>query len=135
MQMMRRFKKTDTRAEVAVRTVARRLGFSYKTYSALLPGKPDLVFHSKRKVIFVHGCFWHQHAGCRFSRMPKRNLEYWEPKLQGNKRRDAMNKRRLRQLGWSYLVIWECRTSKPELAKLVSRFLDDSPQLQRFPTP
>lgn len=127
-QMMRRFKKADTNAEVVVRGIVRRLGFRFQAYSALLPGNPDLVFPNKHKVIFVHGCFWHQHARCRLARMPRRNLKYWRPKLEGNKRRDAVHKRKLRQQGWSYLVIWECRLAKPRyVVGVISRFLNNSP--------
>lgn len=96
---MRRFKKTGTKPELAVRKLVARLGYRYQTYNAELPGNPDLVFLRERKVIFVHGCFWHQHSGCPLARMPQRNRAYWDPKLSGNKQRDINSKRKLRRLG------------------------------------
>jgi DNA mismatch endonuclease (patch repair protein) len=84
-----------------------------------------LVFVGRRKVIFVHGCFWHQHGGCKHSHFPKSNQDYWGPKLVRNKTRDAKNKRNLRRLGWGYLVLWECQLSRVNtISKRVRSFLD-----------
>ena len=90
-----------------------------------LPGCPDLVFRSRHKVILVHGCFWHRHAGCGLARMPKSRLEFWKPKLEGNKLRDQRNNRALARGGWKVLTVWECQVGKPErLRKTIRRFLD-----------
>lgn len=97
----------DTGPEISIRKALHRKGFRYRTNVASLPGRPDLVFPSRRKVILVHGCFWHGHA-CRWGRAPKSHREYWLPKLLGNKRRDRRNLRDIRKLGWEPLVVWQC---------------------------
>ena len=96
--------------EMTVRRMLHSMGYRYRLHRGDLPGKPDLVFPARRKVIFVHGCFWHQHADpmCRIFRKPKSNREYWLPKLERNVARDAEHQARLRELGWEVLVIWEC---------------------------
>lgn len=106
-RMMRAFKSRDTAPEMAVRRVVYEMGYRYRLHWADLPGKPDLVFIGRRKVIFVHGCFWHSH-GCCLTRLPKENLGYWVPKLARNSARDAKNLLNLQEEGWSSLVIWEC---------------------------
>jgi DNA mismatch endonuclease (patch repair protein) len=101
------------------------LGYRYRLHDSRLPGCPDLVFKSRRKVIFVHGCFWHRHSRCALARMPKSRLDFWRPKLEGNKARDRRNHRALTRGGWRVLTIWECQTSEPErLRKIIRRFLD-----------
>jgi DNA mismatch endonuclease (patch repair protein) len=107
---MRSIRKTDTRPELAVRRLAHRLGFRYRLHRRDLPGTPDLVFPSRKKVIFVHGCFWHQHDCPLGRKKPSANPKYWHPKLARNVARDAQNWERLRALGWDVLVIWECET-------------------------
>ncbi len=96
--------------EMTVRRLLHSMGYRYRLHRRDLPGKPDLVFPGRRKVIFVHGCFWHQHAdpSCKIVRRPKSNREYWLPKLEQNVIRDAENRARLEELGWQVLVIWEC---------------------------
>ena len=96
--------------EMAVRRLLHSMGYRYRLHRKDLPGQPDLVFPARRKVILVHGCFWHQHADpeCRIVRQPKSNREYWLPKLERNVARDAENRARLEELGWEVLVIWEC---------------------------
>lgn len=103
----------DTNPEKAVRSLVHRMGYRYRLHAKDLPGKPDLVFPSLRKVIFVHGCFWHRHNRCELARLPKSRLEFWLPKLEANKRRDARCRRALTALGWSSLVIWECELRDP----------------------
>jgi len=105
--MMRGFKSRDTAPEMAVRRVAHRMGYRFRLHRKDLPGKPDLVFPSRRKVVFVHGCFWHSH-GCKLTRRPRLNLEYWLPKLQGNRDRDARHVAELGSAGWKCLIFWEC---------------------------
>ena len=105
---MQRIKGKDTSPEVAVRRLIRSLGFGYRLHGKGLPGKPDLIFKGRRKVIFIHGCFWHQHSGCKISHIPKSNLEYWIPKLQKTQIRDTKNRQELEASGWKVLTIWEC---------------------------
>jgi DNA mismatch endonuclease, patch repair protein len=98
----------DTRPELAVRRLAHGLGYRYRKNRRDLPGQPDLVFPGRRKIIFVHGCFWHRHK-CALGRMPKSRQEFWRPKLEKNRVRDARNAKQLRGGGWRVLVVWECQ--------------------------
>ena len=109
---MRRIKSKDMKPELAVRQLAHRLGYRFRLHRRDLPGKPDLVFGSKRKVIFVHGCFWHGHElkGCLDARRPKSNTGYWNPKLTRNKERAAQRVAEPDATGWKVLTIWECET-------------------------
>jgi len=114
---MQKIKGKDTKPEIVVRKVVYSMGFRYRLHSKDLPGKPDLVFKQKKKAIFVHGCFWHQHPGCKQCHIPKSNLSYWKPKLQQTTKRDVENIRQLHSMGWSTLIIWECETKCPETLK------------------
>lgn len=109
-QRMALVRSKDTGPEMAVRRLVHRLGFRYRLHGKQLPGRPDLVFRSRKKVIFVHGCFWHRHgdSDCKLARLPKSRLDYWLPKLEANKERDNKNRRLLRAAGWEILVVWEC---------------------------
>jgi len=108
-----------------VRRLVYAQGYRYRLHAKDLPGCPDLVFRRREKVIFVHGCFWHRHEGCALARMPKSRLDFWQPKLQANKRRDTRNKRQLVREGWKVLTIWECQLKNSErLGVRVRRFLD-----------
>jgi DNA mismatch endonuclease (patch repair protein) len=110
-----------------VRKLIFALGYRYRLHARDLPGNPDLVFRKRRKVIFVHGCFWHRHpaAGCALARLPKSRLDFWLPKLEGNKKRDERNKRSLVQAGWKVLTIWECELKNAKrLGAAITRFLD-----------
>ena len=102
------------------------MGFRYRLHVSVLPGKPDLVFSRHKKVIFVHGCFWHNHnsSNCAIARMPKSNVAYWRPKLTANRRRDTMHIAALRKLGWNSLTIWECELKDhAQIAEKIRRFL------------
>ena len=124
--VMRAVKSADTGPERAVRAVVRELGFArrYRLNGAHLPGKPDLVFTSMRKLVFVHGCFWHGHACKRGARLPAANASYWSAKIERNRSRDGASLTALAELGWSALTIWECELAEREgLAKRLSRFL------------
>ena len=112
----------DTRPEIIVRRLTHRLGYRYVLHGRKLPGKPDLVFPSRKSVIFVHGCFWHMHS-CKFGRVvPATNSEFWSEKRAGNVRRDERNIQALIDHGWKVLVIWECETRNSE--DLKSQILD-----------
>jgi DNA mismatch endonuclease (patch repair protein) len=124
-EVMARVRSKNSRPEMLVRKLVFSLGYRYRLHDNRLPGCPDLVFRSRRKVIFVHGCFWHRHSRCALARMPKSRLDFWRPKLEGNKVRDRRNHRALTRGGWRVLTIWECQTSEPErLRKIIRRFLD-----------
>jgi DNA mismatch endonuclease, patch repair protein len=121
---MRRIKNRDTIPEILVRKAVRALGYRYRLHSADLPGKPDLVFRSRRKAIFVHGCFWHQHHRCREGRVPTSNQNYWRPKLARNVRRDMENRKSLHGNGWKTLVLWECELrNEIRLSRKLKSFL------------
>lgn len=112
----------DTKPELRVRKALHAAGLRYRLHVRKLPGSPDLVFPSRHIAIFVHGCFWHQHPGCKAARMPKSRLDFWAPKLKGNLARDKRNRHALRKLGWTVIVIWECQTRAPKkLAKLATK--------------
>lgn len=122
---MARVRSTDTRPEILVRKLVHALGYRYRLHAKELPGRPDIVFRKRAKIIFVHGCFWHRHAGCALARLPKSRPEFWMPKLEGNKKRDERNRRELLRMGWKILTVWECELQKPaSLADRVRRFLD-----------
>jgi len=123
--IMRQVRSMNTKPELLVRSLAHRLGYRFRLHRRELPGAPDLVFPSRRKVIFVHGCFWHGHPCRRGARLPKTNAEYWRNKITRNKERDKRHKRQLRQLDWSALVLWECQLrDQQKLAARLSRFLE-----------
>ncbi|MGK2957258.1 MAG: very short patch repair endonuclease [Acidimicrobiales bacterium] len=124
---MAAIRSVDTAPEVTVRRVAHSLGYRFRLHRRDLPGNPDLVFPKYRAVVFVHGCFWHQHSAesCR-ARPPKTKVDYWIPKLQGNVERDRRNVRRLRRLGWRVMTIWECQVGRPDrVVKRLRSFLGD----------
>jgi DNA mismatch endonuclease, patch repair protein len=124
--VMRAVKGKDTTPELVVRRLVHRLGYRYRLHVADLPGKPDLVFPARRKVIFVHGCFWHWHTCKRGRRMPKAHSDYWTKKLLRNQARDRRHRAALRRHGWSVLVIWECQTKDAaKLSAKIQQFLDD----------
>ena len=120
---MRAISSKNMRPELAVRRLVHKLGYRFRLHRADLPGKPDLVFGPRRKVIFVHGCFWHSH-GCKKAHVPKSNRDYWLPKLRRNKTRDARNIKALKAAGLKSMVIWECETRDEDaLKKRVKAFL------------
>ena len=124
-EVMRRVRSKGSQPELFVRKLVYELGYRYRLHAKELPGCPDLVFRSRFKVIFMHGCFWHRHAKCALARMPKSRVEFWQPKLDGNKKRDEKNKRRLWRAGWKVLTIWECQLKDAShLDSVVRRFLD-----------
>lgn len=123
---MRRIRSEDTSPEMLVRRTVHGLGYRYRLHGQDLPGKPDLVFAGRRKVIFVNGCFWHGHEdpGCPIVRLPKSNPDYWLPKLERNKERDVANRAALKKANWDVLTVWECETRDSDtLAKTIRKFL------------
>lgn len=101
------------------------MGFRYRLHSKELPGTPDLKFSNRKKVIFIHGCFWHLHKGCRIYRLPKTNKDFWFPKLNDNRKRDLRNQRLLRKMGWDYLLVWECDLgNQNKLSGKIKKFLE-----------
>ena len=125
--VMSRVRAEDTSPERVVRSLVHRLGFRYRLHRRDLPGKPDLVFSSRRKIVFVNGCFWHGHRCKRGNRMPRTNSSYWQRKLAKNIARDSLNRAKLKGLGWDMLTIWECQVrDRKELADMLMRFLKQS---------
>ena len=124
---MARIGSADTSPELAVRRLLHRLGYRFRLHRRSLPGTPDLCFPARRKAIFVHGCFWHRHEGCRRTTTPKTRTAFWKDKFRKNVERDGANLRDLRGLGWSVMIVWECETSDlGELALRLAGFLDDA---------
>lgn len=105
---MGQVKGKNTSPELIVRKAAHALGYRYRLHSRVLPGSPDLVFGSRRKVVFVHGCFWHRHTNCKRASMPATRKPYWESKFARNVARDAQSIQQLEAAGWQVLVLWEC---------------------------
>lgn len=126
-RMMGRIRGKDTKPEMAVRRLAHRLGFRFRLHRRDLPGSPDLVFSGPRKVIFVHGCYWHRHPGCRLAYDPKSNVDFWKKKFAANVARDEKALADLRNQGWDTLIIWECEAKDSELvASRLSAYLGRS---------
>ena len=117
--LMAKVKSRDTKPERVVRRLVWSLGYRYRLHSSRLPGKPDMVFASKKKVIFIHGCFWHRHSCRRGQSFPSTRVEFWSEKFARTVKRDASVLQELERLGWSILVVWECELGDP--TKLESR--------------
>ena len=120
-QRMGLVRSKDTKPEITIRKLIYSLGYRYRLHVRRLPGNPDIVFFSRRSVVFVHGCFWHRHPGCKNARLPKSRQDFWKPKLDANRERDLRHQRELRRLGWEYLVIWECEVR--DLASIEARIV------------
>lgn len=121
---MARVKSKGTGPEMVVRRLLFSLGYRYRLHDRSVPGSPDIVFKRKKKAIFVHGCFWHRHDGCPLARLPKSRLDFWIPKLEGNRERDTRTLHQLKSLGWDVLVIWECELKDLNLLeKMLNGFL------------
>jgi DNA mismatch endonuclease (patch repair protein) len=121
-RMMSGIRGKDTKPEVQVRRFLHSRGLRFRLHDRTLPGRPDIVLPRWRTVVLVHGCFWHQHKGCRFAYMPASNASFWREKLGGNVKRDRRNVLALRALGWRVLHFWECETkSEHKLAQLEGR--------------
>ena len=112
--MMAGIRSKNTQPELRVRQIAHALGYRYRLHRRDLPGSPDLVFPRLKKVIFVHGCYWHRHAGCRYAYEPKTNANFWADKFRKNQERDKRALTDLMSQGWDALIVWECETRDPE---------------------
>jgi DNA mismatch endonuclease, patch repair protein len=121
---MSRVSGADTKPEITIRRLVHRMGFRYRLHVSDLPGKPDLVFARYKKVLFVHGCFWHGHHGCKRSKRPTTNRRFWNTKIEKNMARDRAVVQRLRKQGWQSFVVWECKMKNLQTLKhRLSRFL------------
>lgn len=133
---MRRIRSKDSAPEKQVRQLLHGSGYRYRLHDKSLPGKPDIVFKGRRKIIFVHGCFWHQHeaASCLDGRPPKSNTGYWHSKLERNVKRDAQHVEQLQASGWSVLTVWECEVKdKSRLTARLAEFLGPAGRLAKSP--
>jgi DNA mismatch endonuclease (patch repair protein) len=123
--MMANIRGKDTKPEIVVRRLLHKMGYRFRLHRKDLPGTPDIVFPGRKALIFVHGCFWHQHEGCRFAVLPATRRSFWENKLSGNVSRDRRAVTALRRAGWRVSVIWECQTQRATvLENRLRRFLD-----------
>lgn len=124
-EIMRKVRSKNTSAEWVVRHLVHSLGYRYRLHRRDLPGKPDLVFAGRKKVMYVHGCFWHAHEGCKRARVPEANRDYWRAKIERNAQRDAAHMAALTGAGWQVMVIWECELRDVvELEARIREFLD-----------
>lgn len=111
-EIMSRVRSRNTKPELFVRSLLHAMGYRFRLHRKDLPGSPDIVLPKYRTVVFVHGCFWHQHPGCRKATIPRSNSEFWEAKLKRNRQRDLEARRRLEKSGWNVLTLWECEVKK-----------------------
>lgn len=118
---MSRIRSKDTKPEILVRSYLFSKGLRFRKNDKRYPGSPDIVLPKYKAIVFVHGCFWHLHDGCKYAVMPKSNVEFWEKKLYGNKERDVRNQKELEVLGWKVITVWECELKKEK----VEQTLDD----------
>lgn len=116
---MSRIKNRDTKPELRVRSLLHGMGYRFRIHRKDLPGNPDIVLPKYKKIIFVHGCFWHRHAGCKLAYNVKSNVEKWETKFSQNIKRDETNKKRLSENGWNVHIIWECETKNNNTLKKI----------------
>ncbi len=117
---MSRIRSKDTRPEKIVRKILTKLGWKYRLYNTKLPGKPDIVISKIKTVIFINGCFWHQHKGCKYKAMPKANIQYWKNKLKRNIEKQKEDIKTLKKDGWKVNIIWECETKNEN--NLIKKF-------------
>jgi len=116
-RIMARVRGSNTTPELIVRSLLHRLGLRFRLHRKDIPGRPDIVLPKYKTIIFVHGCFWHQHVGCKAAERPSSNVGYWNKKLDNNISRDNTNKTILEELGWKVFIIWECETKYEDILK------------------
>ena len=123
---MSRIRDKDTKPELVVRSLLHRMGYRFRLHRKDLPGKPDIVLPKHKTVVFVHGCFWHRHKGCKYAYQPKSRVDFWQKKFKGNVKRDKKIHSELRKLDWKVIVIWECETCDgTRLLKQITRSIDN----------
>lgn len=127
-RIMSAIRSRDTKPEKRVRSALHAAGYRYRTHATWLPGKPDVAFPKRRVAIFIHGCFWHAHVGCRNSAIPRTRTAYWSDKLSRNVQRDAASTEQLRGLGWQVVIIWECELPEAWMDRLTAILGPASPQ-------
>lgn len=126
-KLMANVRSKNTSTELAVCKIVNSLGFRFRLHRKELPGNPDLVFAPRKSVIFVHGCFWHRHNGCKYATMPKTNAKFWREKFEKNVLRDKQARRTLRKMGWAVLIVWQCELKRAEALKTkIKGFLNGS---------
>jgi DNA mismatch endonuclease (patch repair protein) len=121
---MSQIKGKNTKPEILVRKYLHAKGFRYKLHDKGLPGKPDLVLPKYNKIIFIHGCFWHAHEGCKYFVIPKTRTEWWKNKIYSNKNRDEENQKRLREEGWKVIQVWECELKSANINQTLKQLAD-----------
>ena len=120
---MSKIRSKNTKPELVVRSFLHKKGFRFRLHSKNLPGKPDIVLPKYKTVIFVHGCFWHRHPGCKYSYKPKSRKNFWEKKFRENTGRFMLVKRKLKNLGWKVIVVWECETNKVNCLEKITKLI------------
>lgn len=123
--IMSKIRKTDTKPELAVRKHLFNRGFRYRLYDKGLPGSPDIVLPKYKTVIFVNGCFWHAHKGCKHNKPPKTNQDYWIPKIERTVERDKRNQKEISELGWKVIIVWECEIEKPNFDNTMNELIKE----------
>ena len=122
---MSRIRSKDTKPEKILRSILHRRGFRFRIHSKDLPGKPDIVLRKYKTAIFIHGCFWHRHTGCKKATMPKSNIDYWTKKFMRTQERDKSAQDAIHKLGWQYFVVWECQINNERLGSDIQCFLNN----------
>ena len=122
-EIMSKIGPRDSKPEIFVRELISSLGYKFTTYGKNLPGNPDIVFPRRKKVIFINGCFWHGHKGCKKANLPQTNRPFWKKKITGNIKKDKRDYRNLLKIGWKYLIIWQCGIKKIHIESLKMRIL------------
>lgn len=128
---MRRIRSSDTKPEIKIRSEIHKSGLRFRKNSNKILGKPDIVFHGYKTLVFVHGCFWHRHKNCKKATTPSTNREFWEKKFERNVKRDKDTVKILKKEGWKVFIIWECETKKPEKIKKLIRKIKESAKKDR----
>lgn len=121
---MSRIKSKDTKPEIIVRSYLFSKGLRFRKNDKRYPGSPDIVLPKYNTMVFVHGCFWHLHDGCKYAIMPKSNVDYWKKKLYKNKERDEQNQKELKEMGWNVIIIWECQLKKDKQKQTLEELYD-----------
>lgn len=122
-EVMSQVRASNSKPEITVRKFLHGLGYRFRLHRKELPGKPDIVLPKYNSTIFVHGCFWHHHKGCKKSKLPESNAEFWREKIMANVARDKRTRRTLKKLGWKVMVVWECEVKSSKLSDRLNKFL------------